>query len=660
MLAAVPAPAPTPAGEERRDTATLLSGGGTGRVTLEGPGLSILVDASKQLRIEDVAAGPKSDAFQPAPKGIPNFGFTDAAVWYRFTLHNRLREPMRTYVEFDNAHLGDVELFIPDDSGSYAHRKTGRSLAFNSRDIEHENFVFLVQLSPGARINVYTRVHTETAHVVPIVIWADKGFPTHVHDEQLAFGFYYGIVAVLFLYNLFLFITLRDRSYFYYLICVATIALVQLVYDGYAQHYLWPFHPAWGLRIFVVSFALALFAAALYASEFLGLKEANTGLQIAARGYAGVALLSAVLGFVLPYEAAIKLDTAVLVFLFPLLLAAGVTRWRQGFTPARLFTIGWGSLTVGIVLFLLRNAGVLPTNFVTAHLLQISTAVLLVLNSLAVADRINEGKLRADDAQKTAFEALKRTGRIKDEFLAQASNELRGPIEGMVGLAELVRDGAAGEVSAQQSAALATLIATGKRVGRLVGELMTFEKLRGSTMSIVKRSTDLHQITEQVLALARPFVGDKDIRLKNDVPENFPSLDADPDRLQQILFNLVEHGVRSTEAGSVLVAANASSDFIEVTVADSGIGIPKEELDSLFKPFFDQPENASAEARSRGLSLSIVAKLVELHGGTIRVTSKVGRGTAFKFTIPALPPPPQKPSSGFQSAKSSLSKLLVG
>jgi PAS domain S-box-containing protein len=254
-------------------------------------------------------------------------------------------------------------------------------------------------------------------------------------------------------------------------------------------------------------------------------------------------------------------------------------------------------------------------------------------------------------------EALERLNKLKDEFLANTSHELRTPLNGMIGIAESMIDGATGQLSEQQRKNLLLIVQSGHRLATLVNDILDFSKLRYKTIELQLQPVGLREIAEVVLTLNQPLIKNKDLQLINAIPPDFPPAQADENRLQQILYNLVGNAIKFTEKGSVEISAEVvrgqesgvrSQELIAIdkgqmtndkrhlaiTVSDTGIGIPEDKLDRIFESFEQGDGSTAREYGGTGLGLAVTKKLVELHGGEIRVESTVGVGSRFTFTLP--------------------------
>ncbi|MEM8963625.1 MAG: ATP-binding protein [Acidobacteriota bacterium] len=245
----------------------------------------------------------------------------------------------------------------------------------------------------------------------------------------------------------------------------------------------------------------------------------------------------------------------------------------------------------------------------------------------------------AVDKERQVNERLRAVDRLKDEFLANTSHELRTPLFGITGLAESLIDGAAGEVSEPVKENLSMIVASGRRLGHLVNDILDFSKLRHHSLELDRHSVELQPVVDVVLTLSRQLVGDKDLRLVNAVELDLPAVDADENRLQQILYNLIGNAIKFTEQGVVEVSAErADDDHLAIHVRDTGIGIPLPAQARIFDAFEQAETSVDRSHGGTGLGLAVTRQLVELHGGQIKVESTPGDGTTFTFTLPIAAP----------------------
>ncbi|PHJ41445.1 ATP-binding protein [Vibrio sp. PID17_43] len=231
-------------------------------------------------------------------------------------------------------------------------------------------------------------------------------------------------------------------------------------------------------------------------------------------------------------------------------------------------------------------------------------------------------------------EELQLADKLKDEFLATTSHELRTPLHGMVGIAETLVSGANGAIPASQKYQLDIIIKSGQRLANLVDDLLDYHKMRYGSMDIHKSAVSLASATRLVLELSGHLLGNKTIRIINQVPVDLKAVSADPQRLEQVLYNLIGNAIKYTSEGKIVISATVVDEQVRVQVVDTGQGIPAEQLEHIFEPLIQAGQDSSRYRQGAGLGLSISRQLIELMGGSLYVSSQPMVGTTFSFTLP--------------------------
>lgn len=261
---------------------------------------------------------------------------------------------------------------------------------------------------------------------------------------------------------------------------------------------------------------------------------------------------------------------------------------------------------------------------------------------------------------------LEVVSRHKSEFLASMSHELRTPLNAIIGFSEVLLDPSLGSVTDEERQEFLTNILTsGKHLLRLINDVLDLSKVEAGKLELHPVAVGLADIVEGVLGTLKPLAMTKRIHILNEIRPDLDPVCADPSRLKQILYNLLSNAIKFTpEDGQVSVAArpaaaehggrgaaahgtegvggkaprplgpSAPRQFLDVGVADTGVGIPAADLGRIFEEFEQVKDPTLRGQEGTGLGLALVKKLVELHGGTIRVASTPGRGSTFTFTIP--------------------------
>ncbi len=233
--------------------------------------------------------------------------------------------------------------------------------------------------------------------------------------------------------------------------------------------------------------------------------------------------------------------------------------------------------------------------------------------------------------ERQTTERLRAIDKLKDQFLANTSHELKTPLNGIIGLAESLY---VKENQEEDRYSLGLIVSSGKRLQSLVNDILDFSKLKSHEIQLSRKEIDLKAISEVVLDLQRSVITEKPLTLHNDIPENFPLLIADEGRITQVLHNLVGNAIKFTEEGQVHVKGEETPAEVIISVEDTGIGISAEHQLNIFKAFEQADGSIQRQYAGTGLGLTISRQLVELHGGSLSVTSTPGKGSAFSFSIP--------------------------
>jgi two-component system, NarL family, sensor histidine kinase BarA len=281
---------------------------------------------------------------------------------------------------------------------------------------------------------------------------------------------------------------------------------------------------------------------------------------------------------------------------------------------------------------------------------------------------VREGYRQLEDKTarlQEAFDRLKELDRLKSNFLATVSHELRTPLTSIIGYSEMLTEGLAGELKAEQLEFVKTIHDKGGQLLSLIMGLLDLSKLESGTMRMTLRASRVEVILGEVVSTLTPSARKKGVRLELDVGPGLVELRADPERLRQVFLNLVENAVKFTPAdGSVTLQARMADGAdspgdedeegltllaptrakVEVRIADTGIGIPRRERTKIFDAFYQVDSSSTREHGGTGLGLSIVKRLVEAHGGTIRIEDNVPKGIVFVVSLPPSAPSLADPS----------------
>jgi signal transduction histidine kinase len=268
-----------------------------------------------------------------------------------------------------------------------------------------------------------------------------------------------------------------------------------------------------------------------------------------------------------------------------------------------------------------------------------------------VQDYLLKGNLSSKHLERAIRYAVERQGLLraleisqkqqlefKNRFLSHISHELRTPLTCIHQYVTLLVDGLAGPLSPDQTDHLKTVLKSVNQLHAMIRDLLEATRAEGGKMRIEPRCIALGELVEQTIAMMRPMAADKKIELEIGLDHRLPLVHADPDRVLEVLINLVDNAIKFTPAeGSVSVQASmvdADPSYVYVSVSDTGRGIGPEAKALIFERLYQDPDSVDNNRSGLGLGLFICREIVRLHGARIWVTSEPGQGSTFTFTLP--------------------------
>jgi diguanylate cyclase (GGDEF)-like protein len=400
------------------------------------PHVEVLEDPSHALTIETARAA--GAGFVQHGNAAANFGYSYSAWWLRFRLPADVTEPGDWLLEIAFPSLDRIDLYLPGrlpaGGVAWVAKHAGDAKPWGTREVKHRNHVFRLVPDIAREEWVYLRVQSHSVVTVPLQLRHRLEFSYAERDSQLAYGLFYGLVFALFLYNLMLCFTLRDRTYAWYVLYVAAFGLSLFVFDGFAFQYLWPDDIWWANHALGTGLCLTLAFGALFSRRFLDVPRLGSLLNRLFSGAAGLGFLGAFLaatGFVMTYGTIMRTLSVVATAMAALSLYVAVRELLRGYRPARFFLLAWSALLVFIALGALRNYALVPTHFLTVNGLHIGLAMDVLLLSFALADRINAierdskaAHAAALDSQRALLDATRENERELERRIAERTAEL--------------------------------------------------------------------------------------------------------------------------------------------------------------------------------------------------------------------------------------------
>jgi PAS domain S-box-containing protein len=285
----------------------------------------------------------------------------------------------------------------------------------------------------------------------------------------------------------------------------------------------------------------------------------------------------------------------------------------------------------------LRAIDIDGKRFYQAILRDITARKLAVEELQATKNSLEQRVMERTSELAAAKDRAESADRVKSAFLATMSHELRTPLNSIIGFTGLLLQGLTGALNTEQTKQLRIVKESGQHLLALINDVLDISKIEAGQIEISNVKFDLRESVQKVLHTVAPLADRKLLPLLVNMAPDLGEITSDRRRVEQILLNLLSNAIKFTEHGNVSLAAETSGGTVRISVADTGIGIKRGDLDKLFQPFRQLDTGLTRQHEGTGLGLAICKKMVEKLGGAIDVESELGKGSKFKVTLPIHP-----------------------
>ncbi len=627
-----------------------------------GRAMDVFEDVRGTADITDITSRALAASFRPHERDVLNAGYSRSVFWLRLDLDYRplaSRDPATWLLELAYPPLDKLDLYLPDGQGGYRlAQRTGDTLPFASRPIRQNNYLFELGLEPNKPQRVYLRLESQGSIQAPLTLWSPKAYLEEQPERIYVLGIIYGVLLVMLIYNLFIFLSVRDTSYLYYILYIASFGFYQVSVNGAGIEYFWPNNPWWANASTPFLIGSAGLFGCQFARSFLHTRDHSLWIDRILLALMGVGALVMLLALTVSYAMALRLATYLALAFTVVIFAAGILAWLRGMRVARYFIIAWTAFLLGGVINTLMVLGFLPNVFLTMYASQIGSALEVGLLSLALADRINAMKEeRARILQETSrkLEALNlelaSSNRLKDEFLATVTHELRTPMSGVIGSLELMQTVPMDIELAQYHK---TAAGSARDMMRMVNDILALIELQAGKLYPRREPFSLRGLFDGLRAQYAPRAEERGLRFALQLDESLPdTLEGDAGKLAQALGYLIDNAIKFTHQGQGdparrRRAPNSEGLALRIEVQDSGIGFSTPPDGVLYQRFFQIDGSLTREYGGLGIGLALCRKLVALLGGELAHESGPGQGSRFRLElqvgqpVQSIAPPPRR------------------
>ncbi|MFL5730856.1 MAG: sensor histidine kinase [Cytophagaceae bacterium] len=612
----------------------------------------MLEDKTKNLTLQDITSGVYDSKFYPNPDYVGRNVNITSAYWLRIKVINKSKETKRWIIELFDFRMDHFDIYIPDGKGGYIHKTGGDIYPFDKKEYLHKNFIFDIPSLEGEQV-FYVRVITD--HPVGFIgaIRSSHDSIQYSNKEYFILALFYGVAFAMILYNLFLFISIGEYAYLYYVLYVVSIAFYALSQDGLGFQYVWYDYPPLNIYAPPIAVYSMIVWVLLYAKSFL---ETRIYTPLIDKFIILILILRTIL-FVVGIVVDWHYIYNIAVDLIPLgiIFYAGVVIWLKGYRPARFYVLAFTVLFLGFGLSALNQILFLSHNFMTVYSFNLGVFGEMILLSLALADRIKIFRKEKEKAQMetihqlTENEALKdklnreleekvfeRTRELKekneqlDAFVYKASHDIKGPLKSIIGLTTVGKMDLPDE---KTQVYFDQILKSTKKLDNLLTELLNLTRVK--QMKVGKSKFDFKHAVAEVL---KSFEHAPNYaRMKFDIYiDQRGDFYTDEKIAYSVVQNMIENAIKymdpSKEKNFLKIDIRTDMNSALMEFEDNGLGIPEELQSRIFDMFFKVNSGSSGS----GLGLHITRIGVEKLGGKIEVRSQVRQGSTFIVTLKNL------------------------
>ncbi|OUS06663.1 hypothetical protein A9Q81_01910 [Gammaproteobacteria bacterium 42_54_T18] len=385
--------------------------------------MEVLKDETNSLNIDDIVSGAYQREFYQDDGDILNLGVSPHTYWVKLDLLYPDQYPntiveKQWYLEVGKALLGVAELYLLQGDGSYLVKSSDSRLPFSRKEISHVNSVFPISTVLGQTLTLYIKVQNiSSALHFPLVLWSPSGFSEKVAKEEFVFGLFFGGMLILLAYNMFLYSSIRDDCYLYYIVYLGSVTLFELFEIGHGAIQFNVIVEALGKEYTSAIVWVSLWGGTKFFTSFLHIAEKHPRLQIFFNVAVWIIIVSGVMSVLKKDYISIVWVSSFAIFFFVVLLVTTSYCWIKGNDTARFFFFAWSFNAIGLMTYAAMANGVLPSTWITIYLAPLGVILEAVIFSFSLADRIKvEGKKKLD-ADKMIVENMSKYRSVFDNAL---------------------------------------------------------------------------------------------------------------------------------------------------------------------------------------------------------------------------------------------------
>ncbi len=660
----------------QKESASIVEIDSINELLLIGKSIEYFEDSSGDLTVDDIQKKEIQSKFTIGTKDIFARPATNSAFWFRFTVSNNCNEDI--WLEVGSTYAWYIDLFKSDSLRTYKKiAETGTMRAESSKFYKHNLFWLPLNKANQSKAEVYyLKVSASLPLELPLHVGTIRALSRNSRISSYLTAGFIGLIAIIFLYSLFIFISTKDKVYIWYLgyLFLMGLSMPYANSHPFIQNVeFWFIDKEWWNNYFLVWHAPVYLFVGMFCIKYLNLKDQFPLVYkiIWAEIIFLVVVSPLLLVFVVKLVQIINIFQVVVLLLYLTCLFSAYYLMFKGHKYARYYALGWTFMIVHVFIFFATVNGFLSFNHFTRNSLYIGVGLEVWMFSLALGDRINLIRKEKEDAQRKYIElveskneslanivserteelenALEEVEAANSELMAQAENlaelnktkdkllsiighDLKAPVGQLKLFLDLVSSGNMDEENFKKL--LEKFNAKVDNILFLLNNLLQWASSQRDGIFAKPVSLNLYEVAEQNILLLNKTIEMKKLNVQNDIKSNV-FVYFDSTQLNIIILNLLNNAVKFTNYGGYIsINSEVINDFVQVKVIDTGIGIDKETQKKLFNPYLQISKDGTEGEAGTGLGLAICKDFIERGGGKIWVESEPQKGSTFYFTLP--------------------------
>lgn len=389
-----------------------------------GSTLSYFEDVSAEIQSSAILSGKYDSAFALSTKEVLNFGVTNSVIWVKFALKNLDPATQSQWVLLQKNALIDYVVLFTKVDGKWNKIETGDRFPFDQRAIKNHEFCFNLNLPDTTSRTYYMRFETLGSMQMPLEVRSPGNFQGYAQRSEMLYGLFSGALIIMFIYNLFVFFSLRDLSYLAYCLFIITNLALHTTYSGHHFQYFLPNNPYLANLSIPLIMAFIPFTVSWFSLSFLSPAKIVPIIRWILYGVCVVSVVIVVSTFFLPIQTSTTAAGLLIIISLIAAIVAGTSSWMQGNKGARFYLIAWVLLIASGLMTSFRNFGLLENNFLTVHGARIATLLEVTLLSLSLADRYHRFRKEREQAQRELIEMQREANIVLERKVEERTRQL--------------------------------------------------------------------------------------------------------------------------------------------------------------------------------------------------------------------------------------------